>query len=104
MGMFDTYKPANALMCPVCGRRLTQWQGKDGPNALLVWEEGRSSPADQDVDDELRLPPVEVALLRLPARFLIYSYDCPDHQPVEAVGMTVSGTWSSTEMLPWRDG
>ena len=102
MGMFDYYRPKGDLRCPVCGRPLLRWQGKDGPNFLFVWVEGASAPVDQDVDDDWKLLPEERALLRLPPRFTIWCYDCPDHQPVEADGVAGSDGWSSTVMRPFK--
>ncbi len=51
MGMFDEYRPKNAV-CPKCGTELRHWQGKDGVNALLVWEEEKRSAVDQLVDED----------------------------------------------------
>lgn len=96
MGMFDYYRPAREQRCPVCSRTLEEWQGKDAANALFVWAEGSRSPVDQLVDDDLRLPGDERERLVLPTRFTIYSFDCPDHYPIEAECQTHDGTWNET--------
>ena len=36
----------------------------------------------------------------LPSRFVIYSYDCREHQPVEAECRADGGVWASTEIRP----
>jgi hypothetical protein len=98
MGMFDVYEPEARLSCPVDGHPLTEWQGKDGPCALLVWREGVSHPVEQQVESELRLSASELDRFTLPPAFTIYSYDCPRHQPVVAVGTTRAGTWAATQL------
>jgi hypothetical protein len=98
MSMFDYYRPASEKRCPSCQRLLREWQGKDGPNGLFVWAEGLGTPADQLVDEECRVPIPERQRVVLPAKFVIYSYDCPDHKPIEAVCRTVDGVWCSTEI------
>lgn len=97
MGMFDYYQPAGPRHCPVCGRPLVEWQGKDGPNAIFVWAEGSPAPIDHDVDDDLRSPFHERQKFRLPRTFEIYSYDCPEHQPIGAdCECDDSGVWTRT--------
>jgi len=45
MGMYDSYEPRQTLNCPNCGAVLDKWwQGKDGPNELLLWKEGDGTP------------------------------------------------------------
>ena len=48
MGMFDTYTPKPALVCPLCGGALSDWQGKDGPNCLLEFAQGDEVPEGDD--------------------------------------------------------
>jgi hypothetical protein len=96
VSMFDNYRPARQLQCPVCGQPLRAWQGKDGPNGLFVWVEGVPAPTEQEVDTELQIPELERQMQRLPALFSIYSDDCPDHQPIEAVCRAIGGVWAST--------
>ena len=101
MSMFDYYRPGPELRCPVCLRPLREWQGKDGPNALFVWVEGTAWPVDQMVED-VRLTPEQRRGFALPSQFIIYSYDCPEHQPVEARGSVVDGVWSGTVLVPFQ--
>ena len=100
MSMFDYYRPASEQRCPFCGRVLREWQGKDGPNGLFVWVQGALFPAEQRVDEDIRVAPSALERLRLPVRFVIYSYDCPDHQPIEAVGTAPEGVWVQTAIRP----
>lgn len=97
--MFDTYKPSRSVRCPTCGRELEKWQGKDGPCARFVWTEGSAAPIAQDVDDEIALPVAERAAIRLPETFTIYSYDCPEHGPIEARCRCVDGVWVGTVVI-----
>ena len=101
MGMFDYFRPASPQLCPVCRRALNEWQGKDGPNGLFVWSERTPFPIDQVVDEDVRLGPSERERVRLPARFVIYSYDCPDHHPIEAECTTEDGVWIVTVLRPY---
>jgi hypothetical protein len=98
MAMFDYYRPAGEKRCPSCQRVLREWQGKDGPNGMFVWAEGLGAPVDHLVDEECQASIAERQRLVLPPKFIIYSYDCPDHKPVEAVCRAIDGVWSSTEM------
>lgn len=96
--MFDWYRPKGGLKCPVCEHELVVWQGKDGPRGLFVWEQGRSWPVGQEVDEECRIPESARERFRLPSRFTIYSYDCPDHQPIAADCSCTDETWTSTTL------
>ena len=98
MGMFDHYRPKPGISCSACGASELEWQGKDGPCALFVWEQGQSAPIDQLVDDECKLPPDDRAKHRLPPRFEIHaSCRCPTL--LDAVGVTEHGIWTRTELL-----
>lgn len=100
MAMFDYYRPAEAQACPDCGTRLREWQGKQGPNGLFIWNEGKAAPVDQLVADAERIAPAELAAQRLPATFVIYSYDCEEHSRIEAECSTTDGVWSKTRLVP----
>jgi hypothetical protein len=102
MSLFDYYRPMGEMRCPICHRLLHEWQGKDGPNGLFVWAQGARSPVDQVVDEESRADLRTSEHLTLPGRFLIYSYDCPDHQPVEAECTAEGGVWRGTVVLPFK--
>ncbi len=98
MGMFDTYIPKPDLPCPVCGASHLEWQSRDGPRALFVWEQGRPAPAGQRVVDESVVSPKARAEIRLPERFEIYATcACPTF--LNAVGFTEDGVWTRTELL-----
>jgi hypothetical protein len=102
MGMFDLYLPAGPPTCPIDGISLVNWQGKDGPNALLVWQEGYKHPASQAVSEEVRLSGVELKKFTLPDTFHISSTDCAHFWL--ATCTTRDGVWSSTEIqVPGRD-
>jgi hypothetical protein len=56
------------------------------------------------VDEEVRLLPEDWERFTLPESFAIYSHDCPQHQPIDAICTTRNGVWSSTELQsPPRD-
>jgi len=96
--MFDYYLPKPDIRCPVCGATNLEWQGKDGPCSLFVWEQGQEAPVDQRVDDEWRLPPDARVEHRLPARFEIYAQCvCPTF--LTAIGITEREVWARTELL-----
>ena len=100
MSMFDSYFPDPPLRRPVCGTRLTGWQGKDGPNALMSWRQGVGAPIDQDIDDgDVKLASDELAKVRLPEQFTIYAPCCGGRFFVEAICQCADGTWTSTELV-----
>lgn len=98
MGMFDWYRPKPAQSCPACGKVLRDWQGREGPGALFVWEQGVTSPVEQPIDDDLRLPPEELATWRLPSRFRIYVH-CRCGKRVDAEGRCRDETWAETSLM-----
>ena len=103
MSMFDTYRPSGIRECPACGARLENWQGKDGPCALFIWVEGILGPVSQDIDDdEVEWPASDRGRFSLPDRFTIYSYDCVNHQPIEADCLCSDGVWSGTILRPFE--
>jgi len=100
MSMFDWYRPTSTAKCPQCGAALKEWQGKDGPCALFIWKQGHRNPIDQQVEDEeLQWSDEERRRFVLPEHFVIYSYDCPNHQPVEAKCTCIDGVWSNLEIV-----
>ena len=94
MGMFDYYKLSEEIKCPTCGSELSEWQGKEGPCALFVWQQGCEFPVDQKAGDECNFSINERKAFHLPDSFEIYSYDCPNHQPVVALCACENGVWS----------
>lgn len=98
--MFDEYVPVPPLHCPVCGSLLDGWQGKEGPNGLMVWRQGVAAPIAQSFDnDEVELSPEQLAKFRLPKQFTINTYCCGRRFPVEAMCSTSGETWSCTELV-----
>jgi hypothetical protein len=98
MGMFDYYNPKPQIACPVCETSNLEWQGKAGPCALFVWEQGQAAPVDQMASEDCRLPAEKRAGFRLPLRFEIYAQcACPTF--LNAVGFTEHGFWTQTELL-----
>jgi hypothetical protein len=102
MGMFDWYEPTEPLRCPVCRQALREWQGADGPCALVVWRQGRLSPIAQRVESEYKISESQIADLRLPQTFHIHSQDCPCRFSVEAVCHTFQGVWTSATVITAR--
>lgn len=98
VSLFDSYRPKGAFSCPTCGTELLSWQGKDGPCALFVWQEGIKHPVDQLADEEVQTPPDDRYRYILPNKFVIYSHDCSAHNPIEAIGETVGDTWTTTRL------
>lgn len=96
MSMFDWYRPKPERSCRVCGRVLRDWQGKDGPCALFLWEQGVRSPVDHPIDDDLKLPPDQLATWRLPSRFRIRAR-CKCGARVDAEGVCRDETWMETQ-------
>ena len=96
MSMFDWYIPSDPeTACPHCGTGLQEWQGKSGPCAMFVWEQGRGHPIDQKIgDDEVRWSEEELSRFKLPDTFIIESFDCPNHKPVVAECACESGVWT----------
>ena len=98
MGMFDHYRPKPEIDCPACGASNLKWQGKDGPCALFVWEQGEPAPVEQLASDDCNLPLDRRTIWRLPTRFEIYAQcRCPTF--LAAVGVTEQGVWRRTELL-----
>src|SRR3954471_7331425 len=98
MGMFDHHRPKPDFVCSVCRASHLEWQGKEGPCALFVWEQGKSAPVDQLVEDECKISPEDRAQRRLPARFEIYA-TCRCPTALGAVGLGEHGVWTRTDLL-----
>lgn len=99
MGMFDWYEPRPDVACTTCGQTDVEWQGQHGPNAMMVWRQGTSSPVDQRVDAEVRLFDRDLARTRLPDVFLIRG-ECDKRHVIFALGFTDSaGVWTRTNLV-----
>ncbi len=100
MGMFDEYIPDPPLHCPACESPVGGWQGTDGPNALMIWQQGIAAPIDQAIEDEeVKLLPEQLAIFRLPEEFAIYTDCCGGHFFVVANCTSTDETWSRTELV-----
>ena len=94
MGMFDYYSPQEELVCPHCGNKLNEWQGKEGPCALFTWEQNHKNPTDQQAGDDSNISKEDRKKVLLPKSFEIYSYDCPEHNPIFASCLSENNIWS----------
>lgn len=96
MGMFDWYEPVPALHCPSCGGGLSDWQGQEAENALLVWRQGEPHPVEHRVDEDSRFSDEELRQCRLPCRFS-FGTQCPsDGKWISAEGLCEEGIWMTT--------
>jgi DNA-directed RNA polymerase subunit RPC12/RpoP len=100
MGMFDYYEATDDLRCPQCGANLGEWQGKNGPNELLLWKQGYRSPIGHQVDKEiLELSATDGNDPTLPLNFEIHTICVSCSKRVEAVGQCIDGIWTSSTVL-----
>lgn len=99
MGLFDWYLPTDNLRCPVCEALIGEWQGKDGPCALLVWKQGMREPIEYRGCEHLPSNPRGSEAPGLPEEFVIYSYDCGCPFPVEAICKCKEDIWTSTDLV-----
>jgi hypothetical protein len=96
MGMFDTFIAEPPLRCRSCGSDVSVFQGKDGPCALFVWEQGVASPVRQTGDDQWAVPDAERITFRLPDEFEIYA-NCPKcHAWITGTGYCSDRVWTSS--------
>ena len=88
------------MNCPVCGKTLSEWQGKDANCLLFVWQQGFAHPIEHKGDgDDFQISEADLKSYKLPKEFGFYSFDCDCPFPVEAVGRTVNDVWTSTELI-----
>ena len=97
--MFDWYEPDPLPTCPECGADMKVCQGKDGPNAVLVWQQGLAYPTAQRADDPWLGE--ELERFSLPARFRFSCWCVNDHESVWD-GSGQDGVWTSTHPAPLR--
>jgi hypothetical protein len=97
VGMFDTYQPLPVIPCVWCGHEVSTWQGKDGPNLLVVWRQGEPHPIDHPVDEECRLDPASLAELALPPEFVIFGW-CDRGHRLSARCRAIDGVWQMTDL------
>ena len=99
VGMFDEYQPRRSFRCPACSEPVDDWQGKDGPCALVRWIEGERLPVET-VEEQGRDADF-MGRFSLPASFEIYAY-CSNRHEVDADCTCENGIWSATELNPAR--
>jgi hypothetical protein len=99
MGLYDHYQPMPAIGCPGCGALLDDFQGKDGPCALVRWQQGQMHPVGEEGDPLPGDPPPRVDLTeyRLPDVFVFYTW-CECGRSLELTGFCSDGTWASTAL------
>jgi len=90
LGMFDWYEPVPLIKCVSCEAVPADWQGKTGPNALLVWRQGHRHPVRQCADDALA--GADLARFVLPERFRFYT-TCENGHELLFEGRTSDGVW-----------
>lgn len=96
--MSDNYRPVPAIDCPWCGKSISVWQGKAGPNVLVRWVQGQRRPMEalpDDVAAEVRSTGA-LADLELPGSFRITGW-CPAGHTTEARCACVDGVWTDTD-------
>ena len=98
MGMFDYYRPSEELRCLECGEMLEIWQSKENDCALLIWEQGKRFPVDQQADDDCKLSAEDLKKFSLPKTFDIYCFDCERHKPIFAKCTVENGVWVNTKL------
>jgi hypothetical protein len=101
MGMLDTYEPNPRPVCRWCGDPIRTFQGKDGPNVLLIWRQHHRFPAHSPtVAEESRLDEAALRRFTLPERFAFTGF-CARHEPSWFTGRCVDGIWVDT--IPMED-
>lgn len=99
MGMFDYYVPVPTINCPGCGAPLDEWQGKDGPCALMTWKQGEPASTDQPCEDDLIGVPKELLKPHVPQlTFSIHAY-CENDGLIYAECQVENGTWAKTTVI-----
>ncbi|MBL0870333.1 MAG: hypothetical protein IBJ18_07150 [Phycisphaerales bacterium] len=97
MGMFDWYTPLPPVPCPWCGRAISEWQGKDGPCAMLVYEQGRAAPVEQRVSADCQVSIQNRDTMLLPSHFRMIGSCCSSEIHVE--GESVDGVWLNSMIV-----
>ena len=103
MGMFDYYEPVPPIACANCGELLRNWQGKQGPCALLVWRQGHTKPVGGPAAEPGEEPTAtRPQRFTLPESFEFYAFCECNHQTL-ACGTTEAGVWSRSEIVRTLD-
>lgn len=99
MGMFDDYEPVPPLACPVDGRTLEGWQGKDGPCVLNHYRQGEPIEGD-DFPLHGRFE-IHVNCLEPDPEGRLYRTDGQRYRfvhSVDAYGVRSGGIWTETHL------
>ena len=103
MGMFDEFIPDPAIACPECGALWDRFQGKDGPNLLLVWKQGYARPVGHDVDADVRFDADRLGEFSLPERFVILGSGCAHSAKYGVLCECVAGGWATSTVISRDD-
>lgn len=95
--MFDEYEPVPPVSCPWCGGEVVSWQGSDGPNLLLLWQQGSAHPVDQRVDADVAMDRARYGEFTLPETFSITGHCRNDHL-IDANCGCHEGVWTSVDL------
>lgn len=103
LSMFDWYEPDPPIKCISCDAIPAEWQGREGPNALLVWRQGHRHPIRQRADDEA-LAGAELLAFVLPEQFHFYT-TCENGHQLLFGGRTTGGVWTDCVwcLTSWTD-
>jgi hypothetical protein len=84
-------------VCRWCGGPIVRCQGKDGPNALLVWRQHHRFPLnDPLIADECLFDEAALRGFTLPGMFTFIGY-CDKGEPTWMAGRCKNGVWVATE-------
>ena len=106
MGIYDYFEPDPKIDCPRCPGKLIGWTGRWLGASFFVWKQGVPAPIEHRVDDEHRLSPERLAMLRLSAGVDLDRNHCEEckyyfRSPViEFIPLVVDGVWVDTLISP----
>lgn len=88
MGIYDTYIPKPPVKCPLCGEEVKDFQGKDGPCAMLEFTQGQEIPLDEFY---FEYSGCEEGIV--PDKFELHTFDSQRHW-IDAQGVIRDGKWA----------
>ena len=95
VALYDQYQPVPEVACLWCGGQVRVWQGRNGPNTLLVWRQGNRHPVADGAD--CRLCPLDLTAFELPDEFAIESW-CENGHVMRAECRCVEKVWQVTDL------